>query len=198
MTTIEGGADQNPDTTTADSRSQRSMLRWQAAASVVRSAVVIVVACCLYTLAPLGRRLDPAGAVQLAGWLLAFTAVVAWELRAVIRSGLPGLRAIEAVAVCVPLFLMLFAATYFVDGRHDPAGFSEPLTRLDALYFTVTIFATVGFGDITPRSAEARGLVTAQMLADLVLIGFIAKVLFGLARRRRHALAVDATCRTGT
>ena len=50
------------------------------------------------------------------------------------------------------------------------------------------VFATVGFGDIAPVSEPARLLVTAQMLADLVLIGTIVKVLVGAAQRRREAL----------
>jgi hypothetical protein len=48
-------------------------------------------------------------------------------------------------------------------------GFAGPLTRTDALYFTVTVFPTVGFGDITARSETARIVVTGQMIADLVI-----------------------------
>jgi voltage-gated potassium channel len=186
MAPIEGGNEQNP------TPRRRGPRRREILASAVRSTAVIGVASCVYALAPLTRRPDPAGAAQLTGWLLAFAAVAAWQVRAVIRSSHPALRAGEAVAVCVPLLILLFAAVYFVNGRLDPAGFSEPLTRLDALYFAVTIFATVGFGDIAPRSAQARALVTAQMLADLVLIGFIAKVLFGAVQHRRDALTVDS------
>jgi len=46
----------------------------------------------------------------------------------------------------------------------------------------------VGFGDIVPATETARLLVTMQMLTDLVLGGFIAKVLVGAVRRRRDAL----------
>jgi hypothetical protein len=31
------------------------------------------------------------------------------------------------------------------------------MTHTDAPYFTVTVFATVGFGDISPRSRRPRG-----------------------------------------
>ena len=41
-------------------------------------------------------------------------------------------------------------------------NFSEPLTRTDALYFTVTVFSTVGFGDITAKTEAARLVVTGQ------------------------------------
>ena len=52
----------------------------------------------------------------------------------------------------VPLFLLLFASTYFLMERASAASFTQPLTRTDALYFTVTVFSTVGFGDISPKS----------------------------------------------
>ena len=53
---------------------------------------------------------------------------------------------------------------------------------------TVTVFATVGFGDIVATSQIAWMLVTAEVVADLVLIGLIAKVLLGAVQRRRRDL----------
>ena len=41
-------------------------------------------------------------------------------------------------------------------GLSQAGTFTEPLTRTDAQYFTVTIFATVGFGDITAVTQTAR------------------------------------------
>jgi hypothetical protein len=67
------------------------------------------------------------------------------------------------------------------------------LTRFDAVYFTVTVLATVGFGDIAAVTQTARILVTIQMLADLVLIGFVAKVLLGAAQQRRQVLLTDTS-----
>ena len=71
----------------------------------------------------------------------------------------------------LPLFLVLFASTYFVMERASAASFTEPLTRTDALYFTVTVFSTVGFGDITAKSEAARVVLIVQMLADLAFLG---------------------------
>ena len=48
---------------------------------------------------------------------------------------------------------------------------SESLSRTDALYFSVTIVTTVGFGDITAKTEVARLLVAAQMFGDLILLG---------------------------
>ena len=71
----------------------------------------------------------------------------------------------------VSLFLVLFAVGYQQIAALDPSAFSEPLNRTDTLYFVVTVFSTVGFGDISPVSAAARVLASVQMLGDLVLIG---------------------------
>lgn len=126
--------------------------------------------------------------MQLVLWLVASFVVTASQIRAVRRSTHPAFRAIGAIAISVPLFLLLFASTYVIAGRTDAGSFSEPLTRVDALYFSTTVFATVGFGDIVPRTEAARMLVTLQMLSDLVLIGLIAKVLFGAVQQRRRDL----------
>ncbi len=46
----------------------------------------------------------------------------------------------------------------------------------------MTVFATVGFGDIVPVSQTARVLTTCQMVADPVLVGLIANVMVGAVR----------------
>jgi hypothetical protein len=59
------------------------------------------------------------------------------------------------------------------------------MTRTDALYFTVTVFATVGFGDITAKTEAARLVVTGQMIVDLVTIALVVKVIVDAAKRGR-------------
>jgi UDP-N-acetylmuramyl pentapeptide phosphotransferase/UDP-N-acetylglucosamine-1-phosphate transferase len=85
-------------------------------------------------------------------------------------------KAIGALGTSAPIFLLLFAATYFVLDRISANNFSEPLTRTDALYFTVTVFATVGFGDITAMTEGTRALVTGQMVVDILIVGIGAKI----------------------
>ncbi|MFC5029341.1 two pore domain potassium channel family protein [Streptomyces sp. So13.3] len=155
---------------------------------LLRSAASAVLLTWLYYLAPLDRALNATTATLLALGLIAFGCLIAWQVVAVTHAAYPGLRAIEALATAVPLFLLLFSSTYFLVARDRPASFSEPLNRTDALYFTVTVFATVGFGDISPVTELSRVLTTVQMIADLILVGLIAKVLFGAVRiglRRR-------------
>ena len=45
------------------------------------------------------------------------------------------------------------------------------LSRTDALYLSVTILSTVGFGDISATSQSARLAVTSQMILDLLVLG---------------------------
>ncbi|KRD22978.1 MULTISPECIES: potassium channel family protein [unclassified Streptomyces] len=54
------------------------------------------------------------------------------------------------------------------------------------MYFAVTVFATVGFGDVTAKSEAARLVVTGQMIADLVILGLAIKIIMGAVSRRRQ------------
>ena len=84
------------------------------------------------------------------------------------------------------MFLILFAATYFMMEQSNPDGFNvDSLTRTDSLYFTVTVFATVGFGDITATSQVARVVVIAQMILDLLVLGLVVKVFLGAVEKGR-------------
>ena len=118
------------------------------------------------------RRVGLSAGFRAVVGLVLFIVVMSWQIRTVVRSRHPGIRAIEAVALVVPLFLLLFAWTYFLMSTHGSGSFSqEDLTRTDALYFSVTVFSTVGFGDISATSQSARSVVTAQMILNLLLLG---------------------------
>jgi hypothetical protein len=70
--------------------------------------------------------------------------------------------------------------------RASGASFSEPMTRTDALYFTVTVFSTVGFGDIVPKSEAARVVLIFQMLGDIAILGAGVRILLSAVRRGRQ------------
>lgn len=146
----------------------------------------------LYYLTPLSGGLDLSIVITLSLGLTLFGGLVAWQIISISRSEYPRLRALEALSTAVPLFLLLFSAAYYVLEERSPHSFSEPLNRTDALYFTVTVFATVGFGDITATTQTSRLVVTGQMVLDLILVGVIAKLLFSAVRIgiRRRATAL--------
>jgi len=86
------------------------------------------------------------------------------------------------MALVIPTFIVVFAWIYLTMARSTPAAFSQPLDRTSALYFAVTVFSTVGLGDITPTTDAARLVVTIQMVADLIVIAVVVRLIFGAAR----------------
>jgi voltage-gated potassium channel len=157
--------------------------RWWAAARCALSAGAVLT---VYALVPLDAA--TAGSLVVLGLgLVALAVILTWQVRSVTRSPSPRLRAVEALAAAIPFFLVLFAGVYVGISRTDLSSFSEPLARADALYYAVTVFATVGFGDIVPVSTEARIATTLQMLAGLVLLGGVVRVFLGAAQRNLHS-----------
>jgi voltage-gated potassium channel len=151
--------------------------------AVLRGVATTTVLVVLYYLLPLDRPWGTDTGVRLLIGLLVFAGMTVWQVRAIIGARYPGLRAAEALGVIIPLYLLLFASTYFVMERASAANFTQPLTRTDALYFSVTVFTTVGFGDIAAKSETARVALIVQMLADLALLGAGARLLLGAVRR---------------
>jgi Ion channel len=160
---------------------RRRLILWAALRSVLIAAVLVV----LYYVLPLDRSWDSGTVIRLLIGLLVFTAVMVWAVRTIAGARYPGVRAAEALGLILPLFLLLFASTYFLMERNSASSFTQPLTRTDALYFTVTVFTTVGFGDITAKSETARVVLIIQMLADLALLGAGIRLLLGAVQRGR-------------
>ena len=154
--------------------------------TVLRVVVSVAALVTLYYLVPLDHSSAPAAVTMLLIGLAGFIALVAVQVRLIIRSRFPGLRAIMALATSVPFFLLLFAGTYVVLAALSAANFGGHLSHTDGLYFTVTVFSTVGFGDITAKTETARLVVTGQMIADLIVLGLAIKVIVGAVRRGRE------------
>ncbi len=158
--------------------------------ALLRASLTAAVLVVLYYMLPMTGTLTGSAAAVLAVGLLVFAVVISWQIRAIMGSAYPGLRAVEALAAAIPLFLLVFAAVYLMIAGADAAAFSEPLGKTDALYFTVTVFSTVGFGDITPRTELARIVTMVQMLGDLLVLGLIVRVMVGAVKagiQRRQA-----------
>jgi len=120
-------------------------------------------------------------------WLLLelslFAVVAAIQVPAIVNAKYPILRAAVALGVLVPLYLLIFARLYLSSSLSDPGAFTRPLDHTTALYFTVTVFATVGFGDIVAQTNNMRMLVTGQMLINLIVVGVVIRLLVSAARR---------------
>jgi voltage-gated potassium channel len=157
------------------------------ALTLVRAVITAFVLVAVYYLLPVDDEWRLSSALRGVVGFALFVGVLIWQIRKVLTSKHPDLRAIEALAVTLPLFLLLFATTYFLMSVHGTGTFTqEQLSRTDALYFAVTVFATVGFGDITATSEGARLVVTFQMLLDLVILGLGIKAFTSAARVGRE------------
>jgi hypothetical protein len=152
----------------------------------------------LFFVLPLDRQFSAGTLLALGAGVVAVGLLVAWQVRSILHSPHPALRAVEATALSLPLFLLLFAATYAVLSASDPGAFTEELSRIDCLYFVITVFATVGFGDISAVTALARLLVSLQMVGDLILIGLVLRVfLTAVDRGRRRTTGRDDEASVG-
>ena len=127
------------------------------------------------------------------GGVVILTAITVYQVGSILRAAHPAAKAIEAVTLTGPLFLLLFASTYFLMSQADAGNFNlSGLTRSDTLYFTVTVFTTVGFGDIVATRHSARALVTVQMILDLILIGAVIRVFVEAVRVARRSPATPS------
>lgn len=72
-------------------------------------------------------------------------------------------RAAVGYVIGVHAAVVGFIAFYWSLSDQRPGAFSEPLSKVDAAYFTAGVFSTTGFGDIVARSQQARLAVALQM-----------------------------------
>ncbi len=176
----------------------RAQSRRAIAFGLLRAFGATVALVALYYLAPLDRLTAKSLFASMIVGLTALAAITAFQVLAILRAAHPGVRAIEALATTVPLFLLMFSATYFLMSHANTDAFNaHTLSRTDSLYFTVTVFATVGFGDITPVSPQARLVVTAQMILNLIVLGLGVRLIAGAVQHAREGKA-DSSERSST
>lgn len=119
------------------------------------------------------------------------------QLAGVYKARFPTLRAGEALVLVAAMFLAVFSMIYVMISLGDPRAFTEELYPFNAYYFSLTVLATVGFGDITPVTTLARSVTMVQMALDLVFIAVLLRVVGTAARRallerQEHARAASA------
>ena len=156
-------------------------------AAIIRAVASTAVLLAVYYGLPLERIPRWELIMILAIGILLLIGLVVVQTRLISSSPFPGVRAVEAVAVSVPLFLLLFAGCYVAMSTDSGGSFTEPMTHTNALYFSVTVFSTVGFGDISAKTEAARVLVTVQMVLNLIVLGVGARVIVGAVQRGRRA-----------
>jgi voltage-gated potassium channel len=140
----------------------------------VGMAVALILA---YSLLPLSGRLRWVGVA--AGTLLAVSAVpiVVRRARRVLHSDRPVPEAVAALVVTATLALVASAGTYYAMSQGDPGSFRGLDTKIDGMYFAVTVMSTVGFGDIVATGQAARLVTTVHIVSTLALVGAAVRVI---------------------
>ena len=108
--------------------------------------------------------------------------VAPWELAAHDQNRTL-LRAAEAIVLVAMVFVVLMSSIAMAFSTQNADAYSESLDRIDALYFTVTTLATVGFGDITPTASSTRVFTTVQIVLGVVLLGVGLRSLVVMAQK---------------
>lgn len=156
----------------------------QVAMTVLRTASAVAVLLGVYFVLPLDGRGSVAlrGLVVVVG-LAVFGAVFVRQMRQIRDAQYPVLRAVEAIALVATLFVVVISSVHWAIDQATPGSYSEALSRLDSLYFTVTTLGTVGFGDITPTTEATRAVTTVQIVMGVALLGAGIRMMLGVAQR---------------
>ena len=152
-----------------------------------RNLLVVVGCLAVYVVCPVPGKDAP----PVLSWLLFAAGVIAigYAVAALVRRRRTapednGVR-LEALVAVVYALVVFFALTYLSLATRDDE-FVDLDNRVDAMYFTVSTVATVGFGDVHAVGSAARIAVTVQMAMDLLVLGIAAR-LVGPAIARRWA-----------
>jgi hypothetical protein len=147
-------------------------MRANTAKTLLRSALTVIGLLALYAVIPVPGQREPL-------WFTLLMAVggLAFLAYAFITLAQRAQRSTNAFVVFMSLVYLGLASS--------PGQFDELHTRVDALYFTMSTIATVGFGDVHATGQAARLVVTIQIFLDLIFVGLVARIILpSLARQR--------------
>ncbi len=166
------------------------------AAGLLRALSATVLLVVAYYLLPVRNLSDARSAVELVVGMLAVVLLLVWEARAILKAAYPGVKAVEALATIVPLFLLLFASAYYLIERATPEQFRPTPVAHRCLVLHRDHLLYCWLRRYHRQERRARVVVIFQMLADLIILGFGLKVIFGavqMGRQRRLGGSVDGS-----
>jgi len=91
--------------------------------------------------------------------------------------------------VVLELVLVVFSLTYFSLALHGTNQMAGLHTRIDALYFTATTIATVGYGDIHSIGQLARVINTIQLVFDILFLAVFVRLISTAASQHQAKVA---------
>ena len=171
------------ETPKAQKVSKKALIR-EFLAIVLRTVGLLAIVVLILSRSPDERNVQAVGVIV---GMLVLAAIYVFffirQIHAVQKSSFPNIRAAEAMFSLAVLLIAIFASIYSAISLSDPEAFTEILTPFSSMYFSLTVLATVGFGDIAPHSVPARSVAMLQMVLDLVFIGLLVRVFANVAKR---------------
>jgi hypothetical protein len=153
--------------------------------------LTIVVPLVVYFVLPLDRESG-----QLIAGLLVITTAASLipisikQAQRVLRSDDPLFDALHSIVSALVFLVVAFSSAYFVLAANYDDQINGLETKLDAVYFTMTVLATVGFGDISATGQSARAIVTGQMVVNFAVLAVSLRVVsWALKERGTDAFA---------
>jgi voltage-gated potassium channel len=169
-------------------------MRANTAKTLLRSALTVIGLLALYAVIPVPGQREPLWfTLLMAVGGLAFLAYAFITLaqRAQRSTNDTAIR-LEALVAVLYAFVVFMSLVY-LGLASSPGQFDELHTRVDALYFTMSTIATVGFGDVHATGQAARLVVTIQIFLDLIFVGLVARIILPtLARQRAQRIGTPS------
>ena len=115
---------------------------------------------------------------------LLYLATVIYLLQYVFRPNVMTPDKLFGAAAGYLMLGVFWAYLYRLIGYFDPAAFSvagqpAPLETFEALYFSITVLTSTGFGDIVPLSKEARAICMVEQIAGMLFAAILIARLAG-------------------
>jgi voltage-gated potassium channel len=164
------------------------------------TAVIVVMITVVYYLLPLpGPMREASWAVMFGLGTAALGVGILLSVRRLLRADVEQRTRALILLLCVTV---LFFSYMDAAVAEIPGQFYDLHNKTDAVYFSVSTLATVGFGDVHPSGQLARAAVTLQIIFNLVFLGTAAATITGLwrarATRRLHDHHGDASVDGGS
>lgn len=128
-------------------------------------------------------------AVTLGLWTLMGLFAAAAALRFAMRANRVDAEHIYAALSAYLLAGIFFGLFYFVLEQIGPGTFSSSgeFSRMSAFYFSFVTLATLGFGDVVPRTDVARGLAILEGVGGQLFLAVLVARLVSLYSRGKDA-----------
>jgi hypothetical protein len=88
-------------------------------------------------------------------------------------------RSTRVLIFLLILTVMMFSLTFYLVNHVAPDQITGLETRTDALYFTLSTMATVGYGDVHAEGQLARVLASSLIVFNVVVVASLAREHFG-------------------